>query len=334
MVLKWVVDTNLLIQKGRLDPLPTFGRVSDVNGFSDLSADLEELVYSTESIQPEKGRRALLVCSLRLFWHRGGETLYVFAYLAILGKERKKTKRWQQVENLQSDWFMYNIMSTYIFIGSSKFEINLKTNQSAFLFSNRGDTTQAYFHRQTNQAIWWTSGLMKMITTCHDVSTPTGSLTRFMRDKPKRSRVYENVWAEPAGEYMRSTWCHTIFIFIHIKLILHRCTDKWAVQKIKELLPILDWLPKYPVKQWLPGDVVSGVTTGLVCCLQGNMQSVNKTPQFSISMMPFQCHYFNLLYRCGLCIAGFCCTSLWTLLCVFSYSYILCAGHIQTHLCG
>ncbi len=87
-----MVDTNLLIQKGRLDPLPTFGRVSDVNGFSDLSADLEELVYSTESIQPEKGRRALLVCSLRLFWHRGGETLYVLAYLAILGKERKKIR--------------------------------------------------------------------------------------------------------------------------------------------------------------------------------------------------------------------------------------------------
>ncbi|XP_065124548.1 pendrin [Paramisgurnus dabryanus] len=48
-----------------------------------------------------------------------------------------------------------------------------------------------------------------------------------------------------------------------------RCNDKWAVQKIKGLLPILDWLPKYPVKQWLPSDVVSGVTTGLVCALQG-----------------------------------------------------------------
>ncbi|XDV25096.1 hypothetical protein PO909_029071 [Leuciscus waleckii] len=47
------------------------------------------------------------------------------------------------------------------------------------------------------------------------------------------------------------------------------CTDKWAVQKIKGLLPILEWLPKYPVKQWLPSDVVSGVSTGLVCCLQG-----------------------------------------------------------------
>ncbi|XP_055046640.2 pendrin [Misgurnus anguillicaudatus] len=48
-----------------------------------------------------------------------------------------------------------------------------------------------------------------------------------------------------------------------------RCNDKWAVRKIKGLLPIVDWLPKYPVKQWLPSDVVSGVTTGLVCALQG-----------------------------------------------------------------
>lgn len=40
-----MVYTNLLIQRGRLDLLPTFARVSDVNGFSDLSADLEELVY-------------------------------------------------------------------------------------------------------------------------------------------------------------------------------------------------------------------------------------------------------------------------------------------------
>ncbi|XP_056604356.1 pendrin isoform X3 [Triplophysa dalaica] len=47
------------------------------------------------------------------------------------------------------------------------------------------------------------------------------------------------------------------------------CNDKWAVRKIKGILPILDWLPKYPVKQWLPGDLMSGVTTGVVCCLQG-----------------------------------------------------------------
>ncbi|TRY93122.1 hypothetical protein DNTS_016468 [Danionella cerebrum] len=48
-----------------------------------------------------------------------------------------------------------------------------------------------------------------------------------------------------------------------------RCNEKWAVQKIKGLFPILEWLPKYPVNKWLPSDVVSGVTTGLVCCLQG-----------------------------------------------------------------
>uniref|UniRef100_A0A8C1Y4L8 Solute carrier family 26 member 4 n=1 Tax=Cyprinus carpio TaxID=7962 RepID=A0A8C1Y4L8_CYPCA len=73
----------------------------------------------------------------------------------------------------------------------------------------------------------------------------------------------------------RHIYSNRVFDQVHerqaqeIQSLRERCTDKWAVQKIKGLLPILDWLPKYPVKQWLPGDVVSGVTTGLVCCLQG-----------------------------------------------------------------
>uniref|UniRef100_A0A8C1J3R6 Solute carrier family 26 member 4 n=1 Tax=Cyprinus carpio TaxID=7962 RepID=A0A8C1J3R6_CYPCA len=73
----------------------------------------------------------------------------------------------------------------------------------------------------------------------------------------------------------RRIYSNRVFDQVHerqaqeIQSLRERCTDKWAVQKIKGLLPILDWLPKYPVKQWLPGDVVSGVTTGLVCCLQG-----------------------------------------------------------------
>uniref|UniRef100_A0A8C1J5F9 Solute carrier family 26 member 4 n=1 Tax=Cyprinus carpio TaxID=7962 RepID=A0A8C1J5F9_CYPCA len=67
----------------------------------------------------------------------------------------------------------------------------------------------------------------------------------------------------------RRIYSNRVFDQVHERQCFHLCTDKWAVQKIKGLLPILDWLPKYPVKQWLPGDVVSGVTTGLVCCLQG-----------------------------------------------------------------
>uniref|UniRef100_A0A674IFM9 Solute carrier family 26 member 4 n=1 Tax=Terrapene triunguis TaxID=2587831 RepID=A0A674IFM9_9SAUR len=37
----------------------------------------------------------------------------------------------------------------------------------------------------------------------------------------------------------------------------------------KSFLPILEWLPKYRVKEWLVSDIISGVSTGLVATLQG-----------------------------------------------------------------
>lgn len=40
---------------------------------------------------------------------------------------------------------------------------------------------------------------------------------------------------------------------------------------VKTLLPILDWLPKYQIKEWLLSDIISGVSTGLVGTLQGKM---------------------------------------------------------------
>ncbi|XP_072529242.1 pendrin-like [Salminus brasiliensis] len=48
-----------------------------------------------------------------------------------------------------------------------------------------------------------------------------------------------------------------------------KCSSSRAKQVLKGLFPILDWLIQYPVKLWLPSDVISGVSTGLVCCLQG-----------------------------------------------------------------
>ncbi len=238
-------------------------------------------------------------------------------------------KHWQEV-----DWFMYNMLCTYVFIGSSKSKLIWKLINLLFFFlteeiQHKQISTDKQFRQYDGRVFSW-KWLPSVTTYLLKPGLWPGSWEPSPRD-PEFTRTAEQslrVSTREALDVIPSS------VFIHIKLILHRCTDKWAVQKIKGLLPILDWLPKYPVKQWLPGDVVSGVTTGLVCGLQGKMQSVNKTPQFSISMMPLQCQYFNLLYRCGLCIAGFCSTSLWTLLCVFSYSYILCAGHIQTHLCG
>uniref|UniRef100_A0A803T2Z1 Solute carrier family 26 member 4 n=1 Tax=Anolis carolinensis TaxID=28377 RepID=A0A803T2Z1_ANOCA len=47
------------------------------------------------------------------------------------------------------------------------------------------------------------------------------------------------------------------------------CSKKKAIQVTKTLLPILEWLPKYRVKEWLLSDVISGISTGLVATLQG-----------------------------------------------------------------
>ncbi|XP_012890168.1 PREDICTED: pendrin [Dipodomys ordii] len=47
------------------------------------------------------------------------------------------------------------------------------------------------------------------------------------------------------------------------------CSRKKALGILKTLLPILDWLPKYRVKEWLLSDIISGVSTGLVGTLQG-----------------------------------------------------------------
>lgn len=38
---------------------------------------------------------------------------------------------------------------------------------------------------------------------------------------------------------------------------------------VLSLLPIIGWMRIYKVKEWLLGDVVSGVSTGLVAIMQG-----------------------------------------------------------------
>uniref|UniRef100_UPI00398EA666 pendrin-like n=1 Tax=Pristiophorus japonicus TaxID=55135 RepID=UPI00398EA666 len=47
------------------------------------------------------------------------------------------------------------------------------------------------------------------------------------------------------------------------------CSTKRVLGIIKGFFPILDWLPKYKLKKWLPGDIISGLSTGLVATLQG-----------------------------------------------------------------
>lgn len=57
-----------------------------------------------------------------------------------------------------------------------------------------------------------------------------------------------------------------------IFLLFDSCSRKRAFGVLKTLLPVLDWLPKYRVKEWLLSDIISGVSTGLVGTLQGKMR--------------------------------------------------------------
>ncbi|XP_015666174.1 prestin [Protobothrops mucrosquamatus] len=48
-----------------------------------------------------------------------------------------------------------------------------------------------------------------------------------------------------------------------------RCSSKKAKSVLYSFFPILTWLPHYPVKEYLMGDVVSGISTGVMQLPQG-----------------------------------------------------------------
>lgn len=51
-----------------------------------------------------------------------------------------------------------------------------------------------------------------------------------------------------------------------------RCDAKRAESTALSLLPVIGWMKAYRFKEWLLGDIVSGVSTGLVAVLQGEYQ--------------------------------------------------------------
>nr|AQQ13389.1 solute carrier family 26 member 3 [Sciaenops ocellatus] len=57
-------------------------------------------------------------------------------------------------------------------------------------------------------------------------------------------------------------------ILDHLKEYL-TCDSKRAKNAVLSLLPIIGWMRIYRVKEWLLGDVVSGISTGLVAIMQG-----------------------------------------------------------------
>uniref|UniRef100_A0A8C5FFB2 Solute carrier family 26 member 4 n=1 Tax=Gadus morhua TaxID=8049 RepID=A0A8C5FFB2_GADMO len=48
-----------------------------------------------------------------------------------------------------------------------------------------------------------------------------------------------------------------------------KCGRSECVCTFKGVFPVFDWLPRYPIREWLSGDIISGISIGLVCSLQG-----------------------------------------------------------------
>ncbi|MEE6502233.1 hypothetical protein FKM82_004450 [Ascaphus truei] len=48
-----------------------------------------------------------------------------------------------------------------------------------------------------------------------------------------------------------------------------RCSRSAAKSLLLQFLPILRWLPQYPVKEWLMGDIISGLSVGILQLPQG-----------------------------------------------------------------
>ncbi|KAM4721905.1 solute carrier family 26 member 6-like [Rhinophrynus dorsalis] len=48
-----------------------------------------------------------------------------------------------------------------------------------------------------------------------------------------------------------------------------RCSGSIAKSLLLKFIPILCWLPQYPVRQWLLGDIVSGISVGIIQLPQG-----------------------------------------------------------------
>lgn len=56
--------------------------------------------------------------------------------------------------------------------------------------------------------------------------------------------------------------------FLHL---YSRCTGSVAKSLLFRFIPILAWLPRYPIKEWLLGDIISGFSVGIMHLPQGKL---------------------------------------------------------------
>ncbi|XP_066128283.1 chloride anion exchanger isoform X1 [Saccopteryx bilineata] len=74
------------------------------------------------------------------------------------------------------------------------------------------------------------------------------------------------------------------------------CSTQKAKRIALSLFPIASWLPAYRIKEWLLSDIVSGISTGLVCVLQGLAYALlaNISPSYGLfaAFFPIIIYFF------------------------------------------
>ncbi|XP_070280768.1 chloride anion exchanger [Myotis yumanensis] len=111
---------------------------------------------------------------------------------------------------------------------------------------------------------------------------------RYIENRPVYSA---NAFQE---EHKKKHRYHKTFLD-HLKVCCS-CSTQKAKRIALSLLPIASWLPAYRVKEWLLSDVVSGISTGLVCVLQGLAYAllVNIPPSYGLyaAFFPIITYFF------------------------------------------
>ncbi|XP_006085508.1 chloride anion exchanger [Myotis lucifugus] len=111
---------------------------------------------------------------------------------------------------------------------------------------------------------------------------------RYIENRPVYSA---NAFQE---EHKKKHRYHKTFLD-HLKVCCS-CSTQKAKRIALSLLPIASWLPAYRVKEWLLSDIVSGISTGLVCVLQGLAYAllVNIPPSYGLyaAFFPIITYFF------------------------------------------
>ncbi|KAM3587318.1 uncharacterized protein V6R79_001916 [Siganus canaliculatus] len=91
----------------------------------------------------------------------------------------------------------------------------------------------------------------------------------MMRPGARQYMVTRPVYSEDTfAEEHEKVYRHRKTMLDHVKQYF-TCDAKRAKNAAFSLLPIINWVKLYQVKEWLLSDIVSGVSTGLVAVLQG-----------------------------------------------------------------